>query len=249
VNYGALAPLYDRIMAHVGYHQWLSLIDLVVDAYGSTPHPSIFELGGGTGVLGRLCADAGYSYKGSDLSVSMCRQAARHSLPFFCADAKHLPLKRDVRFDVVLFLYDGINYCMNASDYRQVFSEVHAHLKDGGLFLFDITTLYNSQTNFSEYVDADDLGDSFYFRHSYYDYASGIQHNDFTIFSASSGQPQLYEKGLEHHRQKVFQVGDVRDFIPETMFEIMGVWDNFSMRKFTARSERVHFLLRKRGAE
>jgi ubiquinone/menaquinone biosynthesis C-methylase UbiE len=247
VNYGALAPLYDRIMSHVGYHQWLALIDLVVDAYGGTPHPTIFELGGGTGVLGRQCADAGFSYTGSDLSKSMCRQAARRGLPFFCADAKHLPLKPDIRFDMVLFLYDGINYCMTASDYQQVFSEVHAHLNVGGLFLFDITTVFNSETNFSEYVDADDLGDSFYFRHSYYDNANGIQHNDFTIFSAAHARPNLFEKSLEHHRQKVFPVGDVRDFIPETLFEIVGVWDNFSLRKYTSRSERVHFLLRKKG--
>lgn len=247
MNYGALAPIYDRIMAHVGYHQWLSLIDHVVDAYGGTPHPTIFELGGGTGVLGRQCADAGFTYIGSDLSMSMCRQASRRNLRFVCADAKRLPLKRSVRFDVVLFLYDGINYCMTVSDYRQVFSEVHAHLNDGGLFLFDITTLFNSQTNFIEYVDADDLGDSFYFRHSYYDNASGIQHNDFTIFSASPGQPNLYEKSLERHRQKVFSVENVRDSVPETLFEIVGIWDNFSLRKYNARSERIHFLLRKKG--
>jgi predicted TPR repeat methyltransferase len=248
VNYGALAPLYDRIMAHVGYHQWLSLIDHVVAGYARTHHPSVFEIGGGTGVLGRLCVDAGMPYRGSELSMSMCRQAARRGLPFFCADARNLPLKRDIRFDVILFLYDGINYLMTASDYRQVFSQAHEHLACGGLFLFDITTLHNSRKNFNEYVDADDLGDSFYFRHSYFDAASSIQHNDFTIFSATPSQPGLFEKSRECHRQKVLSVGDVRDCIPGTLFQTIGIWDNFSLRKYTARSERVHFLLRKKEA-
>jgi SAM-dependent methyltransferase len=232
-------------MAHVGYHQWLTLLDHVVAGHAGTNRPSIFEIGGGTGVLGRLCIDAGFPYRGSDLSTSMCRQAARRGLPFFCADARNLPLKRDKRFDVILFLYDGINYLMTASDYRQVFSEVHAHLAPGGLFLFDITTLYNSRKNFNEYVDSDDLGDSFYFRHSYYDSASSIQHNDFTIFSATPPQPGLFEKSLEHHRQKVLSVDDVKDCIPGMLFQTIGIWDNFSVRKYTARSERVHFLLRK----
>jgi SAM-dependent methyltransferase len=247
VIYGALAPLYDRIMSHVSYHEWLSLIEHAVHTYGITPHPVIFELGGGTGVLGKKCGDAGLSYTGSDLSLSMCRQAVRRGLPFFCADAAHLPLKRNVRFDVVLFLYDGINYLMTTSDYAKVFSEVHAHLAGGGLFLFDITTEFNSKTNFNEYVDADDMGDSFYFRHSYYEKASGIQHNDFTIFTATPQQPNLFEKSLEHHRQKVLPVSEVRDCIPGSLFEILGIWDNFSLKKYDARSERVHFLLRKKG--
>jgi SAM-dependent methyltransferase len=249
VNYGALAPLYDRIMAHVGYHQWFSLVNHVAETYGRSPNATILELGAGTGVLGELCAEAGFAYTGSDLSTFMCRQASRQRrLPFICADAKHLPLKRNTRFDMILFLYDGINYLMTAQDYRMVFSEVHEHLSSGGLFLFDITTLFNSQTNFNEYVDADDLGDSFYFRHSYYDSLSGIQHNDFTIFNQSTLVPQLYEKSLEHHCQKVFSVGEIRGFIPDSLFETLGVWDNFSLKKYSSRSERVHFLLRKKDA-
>jgi len=233
-------------MAHVGYHRWLSLIDHVVATYGTTPHPRILEIGAGTGVLGRQCLDAGYSYLGSDKSQSMCRQAVVRNLPVITADAKHLPMKSDVRFDLVLFLYDGINYLMDEGEFHRAFSEVHAHLKNGGLFLFDITTEFNSKTNFNEYVDADDLEDAFYFRHSYFDRINGIQHNDFTIFTAAPGQ--LYEKTVEHHRQRVYPVGQVLSFVPDSLFEVLGMWDNFSQKKYTARSERVHFLLRKKDS-
>lgn len=250
MNYGALAPLYDRIMAHVGYHQWFSLVNHVAATFGGLgQRAAIFELGAGTGVLGQQCADAGFTYIGSDLSISMCRQAARQRrLPFICADAKHLPLKTDVRFDMILFLFDGINYLMTAADYGRVFSEVHAHLRAGGLFLFDITTVFNSTKNFNEYVDADDLGDSFYFRHSYYDAACSIQHNDFTIFHRTAALSQLFEKSLEKHCQKVFSVSEIRESVPDSLFEVLGIWDNFSLKRHHSRSERVHFLLRKRGA-
>jgi SAM-dependent methyltransferase len=248
VNYGALASIYDRIMAHVGYHQWLSLIDHVVATYGSTRQPLILEIGAGTGVLGRQCLDAGFSYVGSDLSQFMCRQAVRRNVPVMAADAKHLPLKSDARFDLVLFLYDGINYLMDGEEFHQVFSEVHAHLKTGGLFLFDITTEFNSKTNFNEYVDADDLDDSFYFRHSYFDRINNIQHNDFTIFTVAPGHGLLFEKSQEYHRQRVYPVGKIRSFVPESLFEVLSMWDNFSLKKYSARSERVHFLLRKKDA-
>jgi hypothetical protein len=44
----------------------------------------------------------------------------------------------------------------------------------------------------------------------------------------------------------VFPVNVVRSFVPSGLFDILGVWDNFSFKKHTAHSERVHFLLRKK---
>ena len=245
VNYSALAPLYDRLMAHVGYHRWHILIEEIIHHYCATARPSIFEIGAGTGALGERLAAAGFPYIASDLSFAMCLQARRRLGNVVCADGRQLPLKGPACFDIILFLYDGINYLMDKGEYQQLFGEVHSHLNQGGLFLFDVTTVFNSTTNFNEYVDADDFGEHFYFRHSYYQALKGMQYNDFTIFSRD-GDAGLYKKNMEHHEQKVFSMSVVKGFIPSGLFDILGIWDNFSFKKHTARSERVHFLLRKK---
>lgn len=246
MNYSALAPLYDRIMSHVGYSRWLFLIENVLHTYGTSKTPVIFEIGGGTGVLGSECREAGYSYIGSDLSAAMCKEAQKKSLPFFCSDARKLALKSDVRFDIVLFLYDGINYLMSTNDWASVFHEVWSHLQTDGLFLFDVTTLYNSKINFNEYVDSDDFGDAFYLRRSYYNISASKQHNDFTIFTAKDSSRQTFYKTIEHHEQKVLDIKDISDMIPDSLFQVLGIWDNFSMKKYTPKSDRVHFLLRRK---
>ncbi len=276
MNYGALAPLYDRLMAHVGYHRWHSLIEQVVGRYSESRRPSILEIGGGTGVLGERMVAAGFPYVGSDLSYPMCLQAKERIGKVVCADGRHLPFRAASVFDLVLFLYDGINYLRDRDAYCRLFGEVHAQLKPGGLFLFDITTVFNSVNNFNEYVDSDDFGDHFYFRHSYYHALQGVQYNDFTIFSrcadrdasppaggvaaavarglagpavppAGDEDAGLYRKSMEHHAQKVFPVNVIRDFVPCAQFDIVGIWDDFSLKKHTPHSERVHFLLRKKG--
>jgi len=235
-------------MTHVGYDQWLGLIIHVLQTYApSIKKPGIFEIGGGTGVLGELCNNAGFSYQGSDLSYAMCEQANKKGLHFICADAKKLPIKLPTTFDLFLFLYDGINYLGDTEAYRILFSEVHRHLANDGLFLFDVTTKYNSETNFNEYVDADDFGDAFYFRHSYYDELRMLQHNDFTIFSLCDEGKILFKKTCERHVQQVLNIKTIKECVPEDLFEVLGIWDNFSQRKFTARSERVHFLLKKKS--
>lgn len=266
VNYSALAPIYDRLMAHVGYHRWHTLIEEIIQRYCVMARPSIFEIGAGTGALGERLAAAGFPYIASDLSFAMCRQARRRLGSVVCADGRQLPLRGPACFDIILFLYDGINYLMDKAEYQQLFGEVYSHLKGSGLFLFDVTTVFNSTTNFNEYVDADDFGEHFYFRHSYYQALKGIQYNDFTIFSRNGGAglaPQepaegalalplgdggLYKKSMERHAQKVFPVSAVRDYVPSGLFDILGIWDNFSFKKHTARSERVHFLLRKKDS-
>jgi SAM-dependent methyltransferase len=268
--YGALAPLYDRLMAHVGYHRWQDVVEQVIRRFGHSAKPSILEIGAGTGLLAQRLRGSGCRYVASDLSPDMCSQARTRVSQVVCADGRSLPFRSSAYFDLVLFLYDGINYLIEKESWDRLFVEVYSRLSTGGLFLFDITTEFNSINNFSEYVDADDFDDCFYFRHSYYHALQSFQFNDFTIFrrrgetdahgaapdvnggsdshapKADCNESELYAKSLEHHKQKVFPVGVVRGFVPDSLFEVLGVWDNFSFKKYTPRSERVHFLLRKK---
>ncbi|MGA2506731.1 MAG: class I SAM-dependent methyltransferase, partial [Chitinispirillaceae bacterium] len=147
--YDALAPIYDRIMSHVDYDEWVRLIERVSGKFLEVQRPSIFELGGGSGVLAELLMRRGFRYFGSDRSFSMCRLAHLRHAPFTCADALAIPLKKP--FDLVVFLYDGINYLQTLEDYALLFSEAARCLLPGGLFLFDITTEANSLNHFRSY--------------------------------------------------------------------------------------------------
>jgi SAM-dependent methyltransferase len=270
--------MYDRLMRHVEYDEWAALIRRVIGRFGESGSPDILEIGAGTGVVGERLSGFGYRYVASDLSFPMCREARARGLPTCAADARRLPFKK--QFGMALFLYDGINYLFTANDYRKLFSSVYDALVPGGLFLFDITTRWNSVTHFSNYLDFEDYGDFCYARHSYFDAAESVQHNDFTIYrlvddgadSSVSGDdypltnsrtdcgdgtmptdasdenhPPLYEKFTEAHEQKVFSVSEIEKTIPKKRFTVLGVWDGYTFRKYSSRSERVHFLLRKNG--
>jgi SAM-dependent methyltransferase len=251
-NYAALAPLYDRIMAHVEYDQWVDFIKKIIAAYCSSSTPRLFEIGGGTGLLGSKLLEQGMDYRGSDFSRPMCAQATRRNLPFFAADARYLPCK-PASFDMTLFLYDGINYLQSVNEYLVTFRQVYSCLRPGGLFLFDITTQTNSLNNFNEFIDTGDYDDHFFFRRSYYHSEVSTQYNDFTIFSkrgngSIAGDPEcVYRKYIEHHAQKVLPADVILKAVPGDMFEVLGVWDGFSFKRRSPHSERVHFLLKKKS--
>ena len=243
--YTALAPLYDRIMSHVNYTRWLELIQKIIARYYAHINPSILEIGGGTGTLAAMLLKKGFMYCGSDYSFAMCRQARKKGVPFFCADAKKIPVK--TCFSLIIFLYDGINYLHSLDEYRRLFNEVYPRLYRDGYFLFDITTEANSKNNFLDMTDAEDFGELSYLRHSYYDRKTKIQYNDFTIYTKSSKTGALYERYSEIHDQKIFSVDEIVSVIPTDLFSVAGIWDDFSLQKYTAGSERVHYLLQKRA--
>ncbi len=243
--YTVLAPLYDKIMNHVNYDLWFTLIQKIVSQHFPYGKPSILELGGGSGVLAKMLRNEGYTCLGSDYSFSMCKEAYKKGVPFFCSDACHLPTKKT--FPFAIFLYDGINYLKTLNDYKNLFVEIYNLLDTDGFFLFDITTEVNSLNNFLDIVDGEDFGESSYIRHSYFDKKKKIQHNNFTVYTKSSINNSLYEKGSEHHIQKIFYAEEILSVIPKNHFTIMGVWDNFSFDNYNSRSERIHFLLKKKS--
>jgi len=246
MQYSALAPIYDRLMYFVEYDEWASLIQRVTRRFGVSRDPDILELGAGTGVVGSILRGMGYRYTGSDLSFPMCREAAGvRGLPVCAADARCLPFRK--KFGLTLFLYDGINYLLTLDDYRSLFDSVCDVLLPGGLFLFDITTRGNSVRHFQNYLDFEDYGDVSYVRHSYFDHLRSIQHNDFTIYRRSEGDPRFYEKFTEAHAQRVFSVSEIRRAVPKDRFSVLGIWDGYTFQKYSGKSDRIHFLLEKSG--
>ncbi len=229
-------------MRHVNYDLWLNLIRKVAQRHLPERNVSIFELGCGTGSLGVKLMLDGFDYVGSDLSFEMAEQAARKDLRVCCADARHLPVCGP--FDMAIFLYDGINYMETLEEYTTVFSGIHSILSEGGCFLFDITTEANSLENFYDIFDSENFENLTYVRHSWYDSEKRSQFNDFTFFTRQNGA--CFNKQYEHHKQQVFSPEEISAAVPSELFSIEGIWNGFTTARYNRRSERIHFLLKRR---
>lgn len=240
MEYDNIATIYDTMMSHVEYRLWTRLIKKVILKYSNYKNPSILEIGGGTGTLASKLSKKGYEVITSDLSYNMLTFSKKKNNSPFCADVKNIPIKRS--FDMIIFLYDGINYLKDKREYSKAFNEVYNLLSDDGLFLFDITTKFNSINNFMNIVDYEDHGDMTYIRHSYFNKKDSSQHNDFIVFNKNDNG---FNKSYDFHKQFVFDPLEVKSFIPNSLFQIEGIWDNFSTDIYNESSERIHFLLRK----
>lgn len=229
-------------MCGVEYDLWFDLITKICEENFGKQKIKILEIGGGTGILGKKLTDFGFEYLGSDISYNMAKIAKSKNLNFVCADCQNLPFTDS--FDLVIFLFDGINYLFDTTQFTKTFEQIHSILKNKGLFLFDITTEVNSMNNFYNYRESDATKDYAYIRESYYDEKNRKQHNDFEIFIKEKSN--IYRRFSEKHCQKVHSVKNVIDSIPSNLFDISGAWGDFDRKKWDKRSERVHFLLCKK---
>ena len=118
----------QRLAQHVGRPQ--TLIDL---ACGTGTH-SILQAHGGTRVIG------------IDLSAAMLHQAqtraAGRPITFIQADMRTFDTHKPV--DAVTCLYASLNHLLDPHDLTRTFTRVAAHLRPGGVFVFDL----NSQKAF-----------------------------------------------------------------------------------------------------
>lgn len=135
-DYTGFARFYDRIMGdrseEIGRLQ----------TYISRHLPgarSLLELGCGTGALLAGLAP-GLSVTGIDRSPEMLAIAAEAAPGARLVQADMTAFSLPGRFDVIICMFDTLNHVQSFSGWLTLFSCVHEHLTDGGLFIFDVNT-------------------------------------------------------------------------------------------------------------
>ncbi len=137
----SIAPYYDRLMAEVDYEGWARY------AHGFLQEAKIkvkkvMDLACGTGNLTRELLKLGYEVWGLDASPQMLDVARRKlpGVPLVLGDFRNWGI--DETFDAVVCVYDSLNNILSEQGLLEAFGEVKGHLKPGGLFLFDMNTVY-----------------------------------------------------------------------------------------------------------
>ncbi len=227
---------------------------------GPTP-TRILELAAGTCRLARHPLFPGVFSVHTDLSPEMLA-CASHDLvedaaaPHRAAcDARRLPFRDGEDgdgsdhgpgtrgFDLVLMVYDSLNYLTQPEAVRRAFDEARRVLTPGGIFLFDVTTETCSRRWFADTLDFQETGAGSVVRTSRYDAASRTQLNLFTFFTLEDDG--RYLRTEEVHRQRIWPASFLKKTAREAGFDVRACLADFTLSPGTNRDERLHFVLQK----
>jgi hypothetical protein len=159
-------------------------------------------------------------------------------------------------------LRDAINKNVREEDLLQAFRLVNNYLDPGGLFLFDMNTVYACETLLADHTFAESREDCSFIWENYYDPDSMLNEYDLTLFlRKDAGTPgraddrsreelsdgSLYQRYTETHLERAYPLEKVKELLERAGMEYITAFDGYSSEPCTDRSERMLILARERG--
>lgn len=246
--YTGFAEVYDLFMDNIPYKDWSRKLIEKLREY-EISNGLILDLGCGTGSMTELLARAGYDMIGVDVSWEMLeiasekRQENGLDILYLQQDMREFELYGTVR--AVVSVCDSINYVTEEEELLQVFRLVNNYLDPGGIFLFDMNTIYKYETLLGDSTIAENRDEGSFIWENYYDPEERLNEYDLTLYIRR--EDGLYQRMEETHFQRAYSLERVQELLEEAGMEVLGAWDMETDEKPNPCSERLCVAAREKG--
>lgn len=248
MTYESFAYLYDELMKDVPYDQWIDFINFQCQKYGCKGK-KVLDLACGTGEISIRLMEEGYSVTGVDLSSDMLavakEKADQKNLPLFLIEQDMTELEGVGEFDLIGIFCDSLNYLQNELDVIKTFEKVYQHLNPGGLFLFDVHSLYKINQLFINQTYAYNGEEISYIWQCFSGEEPNTVEHELTFFRLDYHSNQ-YDRYDELHVQQTYPIEQYRAWLSNNGFEILSISADFKEMEPVKDSERIFFTARKR---
>lgn len=245
-SYTSFAKVYDTFMDNVPYQEWSRYLHELLIEYG-VKEGIILDLGCGTGNITEILATKGYDMIGVDYSEEMLQIAMEkpskeeNGILYLAQDMREFELYGTV--NAVVSICDSINYITEEEDLREVFKLVNNYLDPGGVFIFDMNTIYKYEELLGENTFAENREECSFIWDNYFDEEERVNEYQLTLF-VEDKETNQYERLEEVHYQKAYCIEKVQKILCESGLEFVAVYDAFTKNKPRPHSERIYFVAR-----
>jgi 2-polyprenyl-3-methyl-5-hydroxy-6-metoxy-1,4-benzoquinol methylase len=248
MSYERFAYLYDELMQDAPYDEWVRFVKEKLDQY-QAGGKSLLDLACGTGELSVRFAKEGFSVTGVDLSPDMLAVAQAKAqeqglqIPFFEQDMASLEGHEE--FDFIGIFCDSLNYLQSDDDVIHTFKSSYNHLKDGGLFFFDVHSLYKiSHVFINQSFTLAEEHLSYIWNSFAGDLPNSVEHElSFFVLDEQTGK---YDRFDELHFQRTYPVRQYSEWLAQAGFELLEISADFENKEPQEQSERIFFVATKK---
>lgn len=245
--YQGFAYIYDELMQDAPYAQWNDYLVTIISRHGNGGK-KLLDLGCGTGELSLRMARNQFEVTGIDLSEEMLSVAQNKALEnkkdilFLQQDMRSMSGFQDP-FDVIIICCDSLNYLKSEEDVRDTFQAAYQQLKENGLLIFDVHSLYKIHEIFAGSTFTDQNEEISFIWNSYLgDEPNSIEH-DMTFFVK---QEITYQRFDEIHQQRTFSIDQYKNWLESTSLEVLEINSDFDTASSPhSATERVFFVAKK----
>ena len=246
-SYKEFAYIYDSLMTDIPYDQY---VHKVLSFAGKAEGKSLLDIGCGTGVLSTKFADRGFQVQAVDLSEEMLAMAANrfqqegHHIPLFQMSMAELEGFHDI--DVAIIAIDSLNYLEEEEEVLQTFKAIHESLKEGGLLMFDVHSLYKVDGIYLDGPFTFEDEEAAYIWHTEEGEHPHSVYHDLTFFIKTENG--LYERFEESHFQRTYEVSSYLSWLKQAGFTDICITADWTESAPSESSERIFFKAVKQGS-
>ncbi len=237
-SYAAFADYYDQLMQAVDYRKYAEYLDELLQKYDHEPG-IVLDLACGTGNLTLELASRGYDIYGIDASPDMLSQAQTKAaekglqILFLCQKMQNIDLYGTI--NTVFCTMDSLNHLVREEDVIRTFSRVSLFLEKGGLFIFDVNTVYKHREVLASNTFVYDLPDIFCVWRNRQMQKNAVQIElDFFV-----KEDDRYRRSSECFSERAYEMDDIKDWLNRAGLELLAVYDALSFDRPADDSQRL----------
>ena len=248
--YTGFASVYDMFMDNIPYEEWCTYLTGLLREYG-VDDGLVLDLGCGTGTLTRLLAEKSYDMIGVDLSDEMLEIAMEKEaedpkgILYLMQDMRAFELYGTVR--AIVSICDSMNYMLEYEDFVEVLRLANNYLDPGGVFIFDLNTIYKYKETMGETTIAENREEGSFIWENFYDEEEQINEYDLTLYIRE--EDDRYRRFEETHYQKAYDLDTVKQAIADAGMEFVTAYDAFTREAPKPDSERIYVIAREHGKQ
>ena len=251
-GYKDFAFFYDLLMKNADYE---SRFDYIIGllAENGIGEGILLDMACGTGTLSKMFAQKGFDVVGVDASEEMLSKAQEKKLEenfdalFLCQKMEELDLFGTL--DAAGCTLESLNHVTEKEKIREIFRRVALFMNDGGVFVFDVNTLYKHREVLGNNAFVFDTENVFCAWQNTLLEDGETTQIDLDIFESDEEEDDVYVRYSEEFFERGYELNFLKKTLEQFRFEVVGIYDDMTKEPIKENSERAVFVCKKHGTQ
>ena len=245
-SYSFFAKYYDELTQNVEYSRRADYFSALLLSCG-IESGTVLDLACGTGSLTVELARRGYDMIGVDASGDMLCRAQNKAFEsgvspmFLCQRMQELDLYGTV--DAAVCSLDSINHLTDEEDVRRTFERLRLFVAPGGVFIFDVNTVYKHKNVLGDNAFVYEYPDVFCVWQNSFNGQDNTVDIELDFFEKSG---ETYKRRSENFSERAYEIDFLKSLLDKTGFDTEFVFDDMSREPLRADSQRAVIAARRR---
>lgn len=228
-SYVSFARFYDVLMTDAEYEKRCDYLLQLLKRHNHNPGITL-DLACGTGTLTRLLAQRGIDVYGVDASSEMLSEAMQRAcdenLEILFLKQKMQSLDLYGTINTCICTLDSINHLTDIDDVRKTFDRVGLFMDNGGLFVFDVNTVYKHREVLKDNTFVLENDNVFCV------WQNSLQKNDIVNISLDFFEEEkgVYYRSSENFCERAYSDKQIRELLVSAGFKVEGVYGDMSFK-------------------